>query len=84
MQYYINDDNIDYLIITPFMILVTLIYSALLKNIIEVLFQHKFQINEWYNVLGYPIGRTLGILILYFMIIQVGVNSRIKSNIDYS
>ena len=73
LQYYIHDDNIDYLIITSFMILVTLIYSALLKNIIEVLFQHKVQINEWYNVLGYPIGRTLGILILYFMIIQVGV-----------
>ena len=84
LQYYIQDDNIDYLIITSFMILVTLIYSALLKNIIEVLFQHKVQINEWYNVLGYPIGRTIGILILYFIIIQVGFNSRIKSNIHYS
>ena len=70
LNYYINDINLKYLITTSFLVFVTLIYSALLKNIVEILFQHKIQINEWFNVLGYPIGRILGVIILYFGLIK--------------
>ena len=50
------------------MIIISLIYSALLKGIIECLFEKKIVIDEWQNIIGYPIGRILGILLLFLII----------------
>ena len=65
---YISHTDLNYLLITTFMIIISLIYSALLKGIIECLFEKKIVIDEWQNIIGYPIGRILGILLLFLII----------------
>ena len=71
LKLFFTDIDLSYLIITTSMIIISLIYSAFLKGILECLFDKKMVIDEWQNIIGYPIGRIIGILVLFFIITQL-------------
>ena len=65
----INNDLI-YLITTSIMITISFLYSAYIKEILEELYNKKFDIDEWININGYIIGRIIFIIILILFIIK--------------
>jgi len=67
--YFINNDLI-YLITTSVMITTSFLYSAYIKEILEELYDKKFEIDEWININGYIIGRIIFIIILILFIIK--------------
>ena len=67
--YFINNDLI-YLITTSIMITTSFLYSAYIKEILEELYNKKFDIDEWINIIGYIIGRIIFIIILTLFIVK--------------
>jgi hypothetical protein len=65
----INNDLI-YLITTSIMITISFLYSAYIKEILEELYNKKFNIDEWINIYGYIIGRIIFIIILILFFIK--------------
>lgn len=67
---YIKNNDLIYLITTSIMITTSFLYSAYIKEILEELFNKKFEIDEWININGYIIGRIIFIIILILFIIK--------------
>ena len=67
---YIKNNDLIYLITTSIMITTSFLYSAYIKEILEELFNKKFEIDEWININGYIIGRIIFIIILIFFIVK--------------
>ena len=67
---YIKNNDLIYLITTSIMITTSFLYSAYIKEILEELYNKKFDIDEWINIIGYIIGRIIFIIILIIFIIK--------------
>jgi hypothetical protein len=68
MAPYIKNNDLIYLITTSIMITTSFLYSAYIKEILEELYNKKFEIDEWININGYIIGRIIFIIILILFI----------------
>ena len=67
---FVINNNLTYLITTSIMITTSFLYSAYIKEILEELYNKKFDIDEWININGYIIGRIIFIIILILFIIK--------------
>ena len=67
---YFKNNDLIYLITTSIMITTSFLYSAYIKEILEELYNKKFEIDEWININGYIIGRIIFIIILILFIIK--------------
>ena len=67
---FVINNNLTYLITTSIMITTSFLYSAYIKEILEELFNKKFEIDEWININGYIIGRIIFIIILILFIMK--------------
>ena len=67
---FVINNNLTYLITTSIMITTSFLYSAYIKEILEELYNKKFNIDEWINIYGYIIGRIIFIIILILFFIK--------------
>jgi hypothetical protein len=67
---FIKNNDLIYLITTSIMITISFLYSAYIKEILEELYNKKFNIDEWINIYGYIIGRIIFIIILTLFFIK--------------
>lgn len=78
MLLYIKDVSLCSLISVTIVITFCFIYSALFKEIIEIIFNSKVKINEWTNVQAYVMGRILVIFFIFVIYHKLLKNSSKK------
>ena len=78
MLLYIKDVSLCSLISVTIVITFCFIYSALFKEIIEIIFNSKVKINEWTNVEAYVMGRILVIFFIFVIYHKLLKNSNKK------
>ena len=75
---YINDISLCGLISVTIVITFCFVYSALFKDIIEVIFNDRIKIEEWTNVEAYVIGRMIVIFFIFIVYNKLIKNIKVK------